>query len=73
MKPLITESQKREIEALAEEHSDALIAMGSDLYRQGLIKGGCIALLGVIAGATITTIKNVISTKKKNRNKIINA
>lgn len=65
MKPVITESQKREIGALAVEHSDALIAMGSDLYIQGLIKGGCSALFGVIAGATITTIKNMISTKKE--------
>ena len=39
MKPVINESQKREIGALAVEHSDALIAMGADLYRQGLIKG----------------------------------
>ena len=35
MKTLITESQKREIGTLAVEHSDALIAMGADLYRQG--------------------------------------
>lgn len=35
MKPVINESQKREIGALAVEHSDALIAMGADLYRHG--------------------------------------
>lgn len=38
MKPVINEKQKTEIEALAVEHSDALIAMGADLYRDGLYK-----------------------------------
>lgn len=46
MKPVINESQKREIGALAVEHSDALIAMGADLYRQGLIKGAIIGGIG---------------------------
>ena len=50
MKPVINESQKREIGALAVEHSDALIAMGADLYRQGLIKGAIIGGLGVATG-----------------------
>lgn len=72
MKTLITESQKREIGTLAVEHSDALIAMGADLYRQGLIKGAIIGGLSVTAGYVISAIRDVRKTKK-NRNKIINA
>lgn len=65
MKPLITESQKREIEALAVEHSDALIAMGSDMYRHGLIKGAIIGGLSVTAGYVISAIKDVMKAKKE--------
>ena len=65
MKPLITESQKREIGALAVEHSDALIAMGSDLYRQGLIKGAIVGGLSVTAGYVISAIRDVRKTIKE--------
>ena len=57
MKTVINESQKREIGALAMEHSDALIAMGADLYRQGLIKGAIIGGLGVATGFVVSMIK----------------
>ena len=65
MKPVINESQKREIGALAVEHSDALIAMGSDLYRQGLIKGAIIGGLGVATGFVVSMIKSARGEIKK--------
>jgi hypothetical protein len=64
MKPVINEKQKTEIEALAVEHSDALIAMGADLYRQGLIKGAIIGGLGVATGFVVSIIK---SAKKETK------
>lgn len=57
MKQVVTETQKREIGALSVEHSDALIAMGADLYRQGLIKGAIIGGVTVAAGMTISLLK----------------
>lgn len=65
MKPVITESQKREIGALAVEHSDSLIAMGADLYRQGLIKGAIIGGLSVAACFVVSAIRNVRKDKKE--------
>ena len=65
MKPMINESQKREIGALAVEHSDALIAMGADLYRQGLIKGAIIGGLSVAAGFVVSMIKSARKEIKK--------
>lgn len=65
MKPVINEKQKREIEALAVEHSDALIAMGADLYRQGLIKGAIIGSLGVATGIAVSIIRSVKKENKK--------
>lgn len=64
MKPVINERQKREIGALAVEHSDALIAMGADLYRQGLIKGAIIGGLGVTTGFVVSIFR---SAKKENK------
>lgn len=64
MKPVINEKQKTEIEALAVEHSDALIAMGADLYRQGLIKGAIIGGLGVATGFVVSIIR---SAKKETK------
>lgn len=58
MKPVINEKQKTEIGALAVEHSDALIAMGADLYRQGLIKGAIIGGLGVTTGFVVSIIRS---------------
>lgn len=65
MKPVINESQKREIEALAVEHSDVLIAMGADLYRHGLIKGAIIGGLGVATGFVVSMIKSARKEIKK--------
>ncbi len=65
MKTVINESQKREIGALAVEHSDALIAMGVDLYRQGLIKGAIIGGLGVATGFVVSMIKSAREEIKK--------
>lgn len=39
MKNFITEEQKHEIESLSQEHHDALIAYGADLYNQGVKDG----------------------------------
>lgn len=49
MKRVITEEQRREIVNLAENHLDALIAYGADLYRDGLRNGAIATLTGVIA------------------------
>lgn len=65
MNPVINESQKREIGALAVEHSDALITMGADLYRQGLIKGAIIGGLGAATGFVILMIKSARKEIKK--------
>lgn len=65
MKPVINEKQKREIGALAVEHSDALIAMGADLYRQGLIKGAIIGGLGVTTGFIVSIFRSVKKETKR--------
>ena len=65
MKPVINERQKREIGALAVEHSDALIAMGADLYRRGLIKGAIIGGLGVTTGFVVSIIRSAKKETKK--------
>lgn len=65
MSKLITNEQKREIEQLAVEHSDALIAFGADLYRQGMIKGGVITLAGVIVGMEISHAYEKLVTNKQ--------
>ncbi len=65
MKPVITESQKREIEALTWEHSDALIAMGADVYRQGFIKGAIIGGVGVATGFVFSMITSAMKEIKK--------
>lgn len=65
MKPAINEEQKREIGILAVEHSDALIAMGADLYRQGLIKGAIIGGLGVTTGFVVSIIRSAKKEIKK--------
>ena len=60
MNKLITETQKNEIEKLAEEHSEALIAYGADMYRKGTIEGA-IAIAAMIAVClSISKITKVI-------------
>lgn len=62
MSKLISEAQKREIENLATEHWDALIAYGADLYRDGLIKG---AIIGIVSATLGTTISIAVKEIKK--------
>lgn len=50
---IITEEQKRIIRCLAEDHSDALIAFGADMYRKGIYKGAIVATVGFFAGAAV--------------------
>lgn len=64
---VITEDQKREIEGLAAEHSDALIAFGADLYRTGLIKGAIYAVAGVCVGnCLVWGVKEIKKHKTQN-------
>nr|WP_296955020.1 hypothetical protein [uncultured Mediterraneibacter sp.] len=65
LKPLISEKQKKEIGALAVEHSDALIAMGADLYRQGLIRGAILGGLSVAAGMILSQVKTAKEMDEK--------
>lgn len=65
LKPLISEKQKKEIGALAVEHSDALIAMGADLYRQGLIRGAILGGLSVAAGMILSQVKTLKDMEKE--------
>lgn len=60
MSRIITESQKCEIEELAIEHRDALIAYGADLYRDGLVKGAIIASAGIAIGYAISVLAKEI-------------
>ena len=66
MNKITTETQKNEIEKLANEHSDALIAYGADLYRQGMLKGAIIGSICVIVSVSVLRVvkKNKIT---KNR------
>ena len=74
MKEIITESQKKEIELLAEDHLEALVAYGGDMYRKGLNHGSIWTTVGVFIGAGIMfTAEYVIEHKKsKNKKKINN-
>ena len=65
MSKLITKEQEREIEQLAIEHSDALIAFGVDLYRQGMFKGGVIVLAGIVVGKGISLAYEKLVTNKQ--------
>lgn len=50
MRKVITGAQKQEIAELANAgHSDALIAYGADLYRDGLIQGAAYVVAGFTA------------------------
>lgn len=53
MSKLITDVQKHEIEELAVEHSEALIAYGADMHGRGMFKGFAIGVAGVIVGYVI--------------------
>lgn len=67
MSKIITELQKCEIEKLAVDHSDALIAYGAGMYRKGLINGAIATSIGVVAAVTVSTISKVIKSKKSQK------
>lgn len=65
-KYIITKEQMCEIAELATEHWDALVAYGSDMYRNGLLKGGTIAIAGIITGNVILSVlENFIKKHKQ--------
>ena len=71
MKEIITGLQKKEIELLAEDHSEALVAYGGDMYRKGLNHGSIWTTVGVFIGAGVCIaadciIKHKKSTKEQN-------
>ena len=61
---VITEQQKREIENLADEHYDALIGFGADMYQSGMINGTIMAIVGMVTTITVLKIVKVIKHKK---------
>ena len=61
----ITKTQQHEIEKLAVDHSDALIAFGADLYRSGLLKGARIGVVSAIGGMIVVQAINVVKTIKQ--------
>lgn len=65
-KKCITEDQIIEIENMSEKHFDALVAYGSYMYRQGIIKG---AIAGIAIGATISIVLEVIKNRCKKTQK----
>lgn len=69
MKEITTELQKKEIEALAENHSEALVAYGGDMYRQGLNHGSIWTTIGVFIGAGVCIAADCIIKHKKSKNK----
>lgn len=61
---VITEQQKREIENLADEHHDALIGFGADMYQRGVINGAIMVIAGMVTVITVSKIVKVIKRKK---------
>ena len=66
MRKLIPDVQKAEIEELSGEHFDALCAFGADMYYQGIIKGGMIALTCALAGFTVSVLTELVKDHRKN-------
>lgn len=65
MRIIITDLQKKEIETLTNNHFDALIAYGADLYHQGMIKGATMAIIGMVTATTVSKVVwKVMKTKK---------
>lgn len=67
MKQFITTQQTKEIEELATEHHDALIAFGADLYSDGLVRGAIYGIVGAIVGASIYHAAKLIKKHKTNK------
>lgn len=61
---VITDAQKLEIEQLAENHHDALVGFGGDMYRRGIIAGTVSAVAGF---AVIKTIELGVKAIKRHR------
>lgn len=53
MKTFITTQQTKEIEELAIERHDALVAFGADMYSDGLVRGAIYGIVGAMVGASI--------------------
>ena len=64
--------KKKEIELLAEDHSEALVAYGGDMYRKGLNHGSIWTTVGVFIGAGIMFTAEYVIEHKKSKNKKIN-
>lgn len=60
---IITEEQTNEIENLATEHFDALVAFGADLYTDGIFKGAIMATAGIATGAAIVICRRLIKNR----------
>lgn len=71
MRNIITDEQKREIEELAKEHFDALIAYGADLHREGIKKGAIMVAMFSVIGFTIEHCIRMKRIKKQLSNKKI--
>lgn len=68
LKTFTTHEQREEIVKLSlDGHSDALVAYGADLYKQGMAKGASISVGCFIAGYAGVIAWRVLSDKFKNR------
>lgn len=66
-KHIVTEEQMCEIAELATEHKEALVAYGAEMYRDGLLKGGAIIIIGNVVGVVILTVLEDIIKKHKQK------
>lgn len=71
MRSVITDEQKNIIENLANKMSsdecNALINFGGQMYRDGLIKGASLTMIGIGAGLVIWSIIEEKLIKKKTK------
>lgn len=58
---IISETDKRELENLAEEHSDVLIAFGAEMYRKGMLNGALAITIGAAIGFVTTSCCHLIA------------
>lgn len=62
---MITERQIIELENLNKKQCKAVIAYGADLYRQGLMKGAIIGIVGFGIGMSIQYIVHEIKNDRR--------
>ncbi|WP_195978364.1 hypothetical protein [Blautia luti] len=62
---MITERQIIELENLNKKQCEAVIAYGADLYRQGLMKGAIIGIVGFGIGISIQCVVNEIKSSRR--------